>query len=113
VDDMQIGGKIMLADGLIALEVVEKKNDTELLCTVLNDGTLGEKKNVNLPGVIVRLPALAQKDENDLRFGCEQQVDYIAASFVRKASDMDEIRAFLDAHGGKYIKIIAKIENQE
>lgn len=68
VDDMQIGGKIMLADGLIALEVVAKKNATELLCTVLNDGTLGEKKNVNLPGVIVRLPALAQKDEDDLRF---------------------------------------------
>lgn len=112
-DDVVVWGKIMLADGLIALEVKERLDAQRVRCVVMNDGTLGEKKNVNLPGVIVKLPALAEKDKEDLRFACEQKVDYVAASFVRKASDVDEIRAFLETYGGKYIKIIAKIENQE
>lgn len=74
---------------------------------------MGEKKNVNLPGVKVSLPAMSEQDRKDLLFGCEQQVDFVAASFIRKASDVTEIRDFLTANGGKYIKIISKIENQE
>lgn len=112
VADVSVWGTIMIADGLIQLRIDDKQSNT-LVCTVLHGGELGERKNVNLPGVIVKLPALSAKDEDDLRYGCEQKVDYIAASFIRKASDVQEIRSFLDSHGGHQIKIIAKIENQE
>jgi pyruvate kinase len=110
--DTVVGGKIMLADGLIALEITDIYTD-QVKCKVLNSGKLGERKNVNLPNVKIQLPALAEKDKADLLFGCQQQVDYIAASFIRKSADMHEVRNFLDNNGGKYIKIIAKIENQE
>ncbi|MDN5471931.1 MAG: pyruvate kinase, partial [Enterobacterales bacterium] len=74
---------------------------------------LGENKGVNLPGVSIQLPALAEKDKRDLVFGCEQGVDFVAASFIRKRSDVMEIREHLKAHGGENIQIISKIENQE
>lgn len=80
---------------------------------MLNNGDLGENKGVNLPGVSIALPALAEKDKQDLIFGCEQGVDFVAASFIRKRSDVEEIRAHLKAHGGENIQIISKIENQE
>lgn len=110
--DLKPGNRILVDDGLIAMDV-QSVNGNEVVCTVLNNGDLGENKGVNLPGVSVQLPALAEKDKNDLIFGCEQGVDFIAASFIRKRSDVEEIRAHLNAHGGEEIKIISKIENQE
>ncbi|OCG02837.1 pyruvate kinase PykF [Gilliamella sp. wkB112] len=110
--DLKPGNRVLVDDGLIAMDVKEI-NGNEVICTVLNNGDLGENKGVNLPGVSIKLPALAEKDKNDLIFGCEQGVDFIAASFIRKRSDVEDIRAHLKAHGGEDIKIISKIENQE
>ncbi len=110
--DLKPGDTILVDDGLIGLEVKEIKGD-EIFCKVKNSGALGQKKGVNLPGVSVSLPALAEKDKADLKFGCEVGVDYIAASFIRKASDVAEVRRVLDDNGGENIKIISKIENQE
>ncbi|GHA67508.1 pyruvate kinase PykF [Photobacterium aphoticum] len=110
--DLAKGNTILVDDGLIEMEVLET-TDTEVKCKVLNNGDLGENKGVNLPGVSVKLPALAEKDKADLKFGCEQGVDFVAASFIRKAEDVKEIRALLNANGGENIQIISKIENQE
>ncbi len=107
------GSEILIDDGLISLTVVKVESDTEVLCRINNGGVLGETKGVNLPGGAVELPALTEKDKKDLIFGCEQKVDLLAASFIRKASDVVEIRKFLAAHGGEGIKILSKIENQE
>lgn len=110
--DLKPGNRVLVDDGLIAMQVNEVKGK-EVICTVLNNGSLGENKGINLPGVSIKLPALAEKDKQDLIFGCEQGVDFVAASFIRKRSDVDEIRAYLKAHGGENIQIISKIENQE
>ncbi|RKS87511.1 pyruvate kinase [Orbus hercynius] len=111
-DDLKVGNRVLVDDGLIAMDVKEIKGN-DVICTVLNNGDLGENKGVNLPGVSIQLPALAEKDKQDLIFGCEQGVDFIAASFIRKRSDVEDIRAHLKTHGGEDIKIISKIENQE
>ncbi len=110
--DLSVGNTVLVDDGLIGMEVtaIEGKN---VVCKVLNNGDLGENKGVNLPGVSIALPALAEKDKQDLIFGCEQGVDFVAASFIRKRSDVVEIREHLKAHGGEHIQIISKIENQE
>ena len=110
--DLKAGNTILLDDGLIGL-TVDKIEGDEIFCTINNTGELGGTKGVNLPGVSVGLPALAEKDIADLKFGCEQGVDYIAASFIRKASDVAEVRKVLDENGGHNIKIMSKIENQE
>jgi pyruvate kinase len=110
--DLKPGDTVLLDDGLIGL-TVEKIEGTEIICTVQNTGVLGSHKGVNLPNVITSLPALSEKDEIDLRFGCEREVDFIAASFIRKKEDVLNIRKFLDTNGGNDIKIISKIENQE
>ncbi len=110
--DLTKGNTILVDDGLIEMEVLET-TETEVKCKVLNNGDLGENKGVNLPGVSVKLPALAEKDKADLKFGCEQGVDFVAASFIRKAEDVKEIRELLNANGGEKIQIISKIENQE
>ncbi|CCG87185.1 pyruvate kinase PykF [Erwinia piriflorinigrans] len=110
--DLQIGNTVLVDDGLIGMEVIEVTANT-VVCKVLNNGDLGENKGVNLPGVSIQLPALAEKDKHDLIFGCEQGVDFVAASFIRKRSDVIEIREHLKAHGGERIQIISKIENQE
>lgn len=110
--DLKAGDTVLLDDGLIGLRVIEIKGN-EIITEVQNSGVLGEHKGVNLPNVITTLPALAEKDEIDLRFGCEREVDFIAASFIRKKEDVLGIRKFLDQNGGKDIKIISKIENQE
>ncbi|MCP1222993.1 pyruvate kinase PykF [Sebaldella sp. S0638] len=112
INDLKPGNIILLDDGLIALEV-QGISGTEIKCLIKNTGELGEHKGVNLPGVSVSLPALAEKDIEDLKFGCEQGVDFIAASFIRKAGDVAEVRSVLDANGGENIKIISKIESQE
>jgi len=110
--DLAVGNTVLLDDGLIEMRV-KSIIDTNILCTVMNTGELGENKGVNLPGVKVQLPALSTKDKGDLIFGCEQEVDFIAASFIRKKEDVLEIRELLKANGGENIQIISKIENQE
>lgn len=110
--DLSIGNTVLVDDGLIGMEVTAIEGD-KVICKVLNNGDLGENKGVNLPGVSIALPALAEKDKQDLIFGCEQGVDFVAASFIRKRSDVLEIREHLKAHGGEHIQIISKIENQE
>eukprot|EP00607_Mallomonas_marina_P005557 CAMPEP_0182427394 /NCGR_PEP_ID=MMETSP1167-20130531/17137_1 /TAXON_ID=2988 /ORGANISM="Mallomonas Sp, Strain CCMP3275" /LENGTH=502 /DNA_ID=CAMNT_0024609597 /DNA_START=46 /DNA_END=1554 /DNA_ORIENTATION=+ len=109
---VKVGGNILVADGSLLLEVTEIKVKS-VMAKVLNNASFGDKKNMNLPGCIVDLPTLTPKDCDDLvKFGVANGVDFIAASFVRKASDIDFIRQTLGP-AGKNIKIIAKIENQE
>lgn len=112
VDEVHAGKKILIDDGLIELTVTDK-TEKEIHCVVDNGGELGERKGVNVPGVPVRLPAITEKDKEDIRFGVEQQVDFIAASFVRNAECILEIKAWLKECGAPYIPIIAKIENRE
>ena len=111
-NDLSVGDTVLLDDGLIEM-TVKSITDTNVVCEVMNTGELGENKGVNLPGVKVQLPALSAKDKGDLVFGCEQNVDFIAASFIRKKEDVLEIRELLKANGGENIQIISKIENQE
>ena len=112
VDDVSVGGKILIDDGLIELEVTGK-NDADIICKVINGGELGERKGVNVPNVPIRLPAITEKDIDDIRFGVEQGVDFIAASFVRNAECILEIKALLRECGAPYTPVIAKIENAE
>ncbi|MBC8531277.1 pyruvate kinase [Gehongia tenuis] len=112
VDDVSVGVKILLDDGLVGLEVQEIKG-TDILCRVLNGGSVGDHKGVNVPGAHISLPAVTEKDVADIRFGVEMDVDYIAASFVRRASDVMEIRKILEDAGNTSIQIISKIENQQ
>lgn len=110
-EDVDVGGTILIDDGLIELEI-DNISDTEVECTVLNGGKLGSRKGVNLPGVSVNLPAVTEKDIADIRFGIEIDVDFIAASFIRKATDVLEIKRILEEENAD-IKIISKVENQE
>ena len=112
VDDVQIGNMILIDDGLIGLKVKDK-TETDIICTIVNGGELGERKGVNVPNVPVRLPAITEKDKEDLKFGVEQKIDFIAASFVRNAECVLEIKAYLKELGAPYIPIIAKVENAE
>lgn len=110
--DMNVGDTILIDDGLVALEVVEIKGN-DIITTVKNSGKVSSRKGVNLPGVIINLPAITEKDISDILFGVEQGIDFIAASFVRKASDVLEIRRVIEEAGAGDIQIISKIENQE
>lgn len=110
--DVQVGSTILIDDGLIGLTVVEIQG-TEIRCRIVNGGTIKSKKGVNVPGVAISLPGITEKDANDIIFGIEQGIDFIAASFVRKASDVLEIRELLKKHNGEHIQIISKIENQQ
>jgi pyruvate kinase len=112
INDVEIGSKILLDDGLIELEVIEK-GINEIRTKILNSGTIKNKKGVNVPNVKVNLPGMTDKDAQDILFGVEQGVDFVAASFVRRASDVLEIRELLEANNGSNIQIIPKIENQE
>ena len=107
-----MGSRILIADGVIELKVLDK-NETDVICQVVNGGTLGDRKNVNIPGATSKLPAITEKDIADLVFGIENGVDFVAASFIRKAADVLDIRKILEDNGGGHIQIIAKIENQE
>ena len=111
-EDVCPGMTILLDDGLIACEV-QKVQGTDMICKVCNDGTLGSRKGVNIPGAVLQLPALTEKDIADIRFAVERKLDIIAMSFVRKASDVLEVRKILDECGGRDIQLIAKIENQQ
>lgn len=110
--DVNKGDRILIDDGLIELHIKEI-TDTDIVCTVVNGGELGDRKGINVPNVSVNLPALTDKDKDDILFGVEQEVDFIAASFVQKAEDVLEIKEFLKKHGGSHIDVIAKIENAE
>jgi pyruvate kinase len=110
--DVKPGDTILLDDGLIGLKVIEVRG-TEIECEIQNSGPIKSKKGVNVPGVAISLPGITEKDANDIRFGIEQGIDFIAASFVRRASDVLEIRELLERHDASHIQIIAKIENRQ
>ena len=110
-EDVKPGDRILIDDGLIELHVREV-NGTDIVCRIENGGELGEKKGVNVPGVRVKLPALTDKDKEDIRFGVDAGFDFVAASFVRNADAIREIREILDKKGSA-MQIIAKIENEE
>jgi pyruvate kinase len=114
IDDVEPGSSILLDDGLIGLLVTGINHEKgEIAVRVLNSGTLKNKKGVNVPGVSVKLPGITEKDAADIRFGVEQDVDFIAASFVRRTSDVLDIRELLEKQNAAHIQIIPKIENQE
>ena len=110
-EDVKPGDRILIDDGLIELHVREV-NGTDIVCRIENGGELGEKKGVNVPGVRVKLPALTDRDKEDIRFGVDAGFDFVAASFVRNADAIREIREILDEKGSA-MQIIAKIENEE
>ena len=110
--EVSVGQEILIDDGLVALKV-EEIDGQDIRCTVENGGTLSANKSINIPGVHIHLPALTEKDVSDIQFGVENDFDFIAASFVRRAADVQAVREVLDRFGGQEIRIIAKIENQE
>jgi pyruvate kinase len=110
--DVSVGSTILIDDGLIGTQV-EKIEGTEIHCRVINAGPIKSRKGVNVPGTRINLPGITEKDAADIVFGIEQGIDFIAASFVRKASDVLEIREILEKHNATHIQIISKIENQE
>ena len=110
--DVQAGTSILIDDGLIELRV-EQTQEQDILCRILNDGAVSNHKGINVPDVHLSIPYLSDKDKSDIKFGIEQGVDFIAASFVRTADDVQQLRMLLDENGGGHINIIAKIENQQ
>ncbi len=110
--DVQKGTIILIDDGLVELEVVDV-TDTDVNCIALNSGELSNHKGVNVPNVKLNLPSITEKDIEDILFGIENEVEFIAPSFIRKADDVLEIRKILEDNGGENIEIISKIENQE
>ena len=114
INDVQIGSYILLDDGLVELQVKDiDKDKGEVKCDILNTGELKSKKGVNLPGVKVNLPGITDKDAADIKFGIKEDIDYIAASFVRRPSDVLDIREILEQENNDNITIFPKIENQE
>ena len=111
-NEVKPGDKILVDDGSLEFEVQEIK-EKDVLTKALNTGMLGSRKTVNVPGLSLELPAVSEKDKEDILNGIQADFDYIAASFVRRASDVHEIRKLLDENGGEEIKIISKIESQE
>ena len=110
--DVAPGTKILIDDGAIEL-TVDEIVDKDIHCTVVHGNPLGSRKTMNLPGTIIRLPALKEKDINDLKTACEHEYDYVAISFARNLDDIAQVRKVLDENGGKDIKIITKVENVE
>ncbi len=111
-DDVNTNDSVLIDDGKISMTILEK-TDEALICKVENPGTIKTRKGVNVPNVKLSMPFISQKDDADIRFGCHNDVDFIAASFVRRAQDILEIREIMAQEGNEKIQIIAKIENQE
>ncbi len=110
--DVVPGNRILIDDGLIEMEVLSVKSN-KIICQVKNGGVVSNKKGVNIPNVSLSMPYMSQKDIDDILFGIKEDVDFIAASFVRTANDVREIKNLLQNHGGRHIRVIAKIENAE
>lgn len=110
--EVKKGAVILIDDGLLELEVIDVTG-ADIVCVAANDAVIGDRKGVNLPGITVNMPYVSEKDKNDLIFGIEQGVDFVAASFVRSAYDVFAVRKILEENGGRHIKIIAKIENRD
>jgi pyruvate kinase len=113
-DDISVGGRISIEDGNLTLKVLEKyEANHELVCEAQNDRKIKNKRNCNVPGVILNMPYVSPKDRADMEFACDQGLDFIFASFVRRPDDIRQIREILAAKGNTHIKVISKIENQE
>ncbi|HHU55618.1 MAG TPA: pyruvate kinase [Acholeplasmataceae bacterium] len=110
--NVDIGTTILVDDGKLSFVVVEI-SESKVITNALNSGTISNRKSVNIPNVALDIPYLSAKDRSDILFGIENQIDFIAASFVRDAKDVLELREFLDNNGGSFIKIISKIENKQ
>lgn len=110
--DVSPGKRILLDDGLIAMQV-EQIEGKDIICRVVNGGVVSDKKGVNIPDVHLSLPYISDKDREDILFGIEKDFDFVAASFVRRAEDVLQVRKILNDNGGKNIEIISKIENRE
>ena len=111
-DAVAVGDRVRLDNGLVNVEVLAR-DGSRLRCRVADGGTLGSRKHVNLPGVAVDLPSVTAKDRDDIAFGVAQEVDFVALSFARSAEDIAEVRQLLGPKGGRTVKVLAKIENQE
>ena len=109
---LEKGNRILVDDGMIEL-IVDNINETDIECIVNNDGKLSNRKSINLPGIHLSMPYMNENDRNDIIFGIKNEIDYIAASFVRCKEDVLEIRKILDEYNNSHIKIISKIENEE
>eukprot|EP00834_Sanchytrium_tribonematis_P002086 NODE_58_length_28395_cov_1.465720.p15 type:complete len:275 gc:universal NODE_58_length_28395_cov_1.465720:3255-2431(-) len=112
ISHMQPGSLVYIEDGNLSLEILSKVDDLNLKAKALNTHTLTSRKNVNLPGTNVELPALSEKDISDIKFGIEKEIDMVFASFIRRADDVMAIKDLL-SEGGKHVKVISKIENQQ
>ncbi|KJY48564.1 Pyruvate kinase [Bombilactobacillus mellis] len=113
-DDTHVGGHVLIDDGLVDLKITDKDEEhKELVTVVQNAGTIGSKKGVNAPGVEIRLPGITEKDTDDINFGLDHNINYISASFVRKAQDVLDIRELLEAKHMEHVQIFPKIESQE
>lgn len=112
-NDVKEGSIISIDDGLVELKVLEIIDGTDIKCIALNKGVLKDRKGVNVPNVKINLPVITQKDIDDILFGIENGMDFIAASFIRKGEDVTEIRKVLEENNGYHIDIISKIENQQ
>lgn len=110
--DVEVGGEILVDDGLLRFEIINIE-EKQIKCKIIVGGIIKNHKGVNVPNISINLPAITEKDKEDLIFGCENKIDFVAASFIRKASDIEDVRNVLKNNGGDYIQIIAKIENQE
>ncbi len=106
------GNKVLIDDGNIEL-CVKSCTETDIICEVVHGGKISDHKGVNIPSVKLEMPYMSEQDKDDVRFGVEQKVDFVAASFVRRKEDVIELRKFIDYHGGHEIRIISKIENIE
>ncbi|MFT8668386.1 MAG: pyruvate kinase [Liquorilactobacillus hordei] len=114
IDDVHVGGHVLFDDGLIDMQIEEIDQDKkELVCKVLNAGVLGSRKGVNAPGVSINLPGITEKDSDDIRFGLDNEINFIAASFVRKPADVLDIRELLEEKHMEHVQIFPKIESQE
>lgn len=113
-DDVHVGGHVLFDDGLIDMKITEKDDaNKELVAKVQNNGVLGSRKGVNAPGVAINLPGITEKDASDIRFGLDHDIDFIAASFVRKPQDVLDIRELLEEKHTEHVQIFPKIESQE
>ena len=110
--DLKNGDRVLIDDGLVALKV-DSLTDTDICCTVLNDGTISDNKGVNVPDTVLSMPFISSRDRSDIVFGIEKGFDYIAASFVRSAADVEDVRRLLKDNSCNSIRVISKIENAQ